>query len=633
MPPDPASNLMPRGAHHRATVPDTLDLAHHAALAINGIGGCIDPELLTMWGLVQYGCKRPHLSHWASAETLCDPKFGESLPLLRVMSGSTQHLALEGQFREAMLARVQDGLYWDLRNPQRPWRNSYSAWCYGEGKDEDFCTVPGAARLLRAMLAWHELGWQPARMEETLRSLTAGLLRIAVKKDDYAYYPERGGWGEPCAYPRSGWLNTDEAKGETEGGEGSVTCMHGHQIYGAAHWYALSRDPAALELAARLTRYCMLPRFWGGVPDPDGERKGIPGHVAPCRPSPACTSGAELGHWFSHFHARAIALRGMLEYGRIAEDTRVLEFVRRAYEFTLSQGIPRMGWINCYPAALNHVEGCALGDLVALGMRLSDLGLGDYWDDVDAVTRNQLVEQQLTDPDALRAICDAGRRDGWEPDAKAFPGQLFFADDIVERTLGVYGGTAAPSAIPNLWVMHCCTGNATQGLYYAWEGAVREQGHLAEVNLLLNRAAKLVDVDSWLPYTGKVVIHNKLARRIAVRIPAWVRPQDLRLDVDGTRREAVWLGQRVLVDDLEPGAALTLTFPVRETTAAYTVNARTAAEAVYTCTFRGSTLVDIAPRTVGPKDYPLYRRQHLRRDTAPMKPVERYVPEHTVRAW
>lgn len=74
--------------------------------------------------------------------------------------------------------------------------------------------------------------------------------------------------------------------------------------------------------------------------------------------------------------------------------------------------------------------------------------------------------------------------------------------------------------------MQCCTGNGTQGLYYAWEGIVRERGETAQVNRLLNRAAKLLDVDSFLPYAGKVVLRNKAARRIAVRIPGWVsRPR------------------------------------------------------------------------------------------------------------
>jgi hypothetical protein len=44
----------------------------------------------------------------------------------------------------------------------------------------------------------------------------------------------------------------------------------------------------------------------------------------------------------------------------------------------------------------------------------------------------------------------------------------------------------------------------------------------AKVNLLLKRASKLFDVNSHLPYEGKVVIRNKWARRIYVCIPSWV---------------------------------------------------------------------------------------------------------------
>ena len=74
------------GKKHSATVPDTLDLSEHARLAINGLGGNIDPKLMTMYGLIHFCTPRPHLSHWASAETLCDPKFGESFPLMRLTS-------------------------------------------------------------------------------------------------------------------------------------------------------------------------------------------------------------------------------------------------------------------------------------------------------------------------------------------------------------------------------------------------------------------------------------------------------------------------------------------------------------------------------------------------------------------
>ena len=91
----PNADTLPAGDRYADTIPDTLDLAARAALAIHGIGGSIDPDLMTMWGIIHYTCKRPHLSHWASAETLCDPKLGESLALLRLMCGSEEFVELE----------------------------------------------------------------------------------------------------------------------------------------------------------------------------------------------------------------------------------------------------------------------------------------------------------------------------------------------------------------------------------------------------------------------------------------------------------------------------------------------------------------------------------------------------------
>jgi len=625
------TSLALEGTSHAATVPDTLELADYARLAVNGLGGSIDPELLTMYGLIQFCHPRPYLSHWASADTLCDPKFAESLTLMRLMSGSDHYAELERRFHAAILSRVEHGLYWDRTQPLRPWRNSYAPQFYGAGRHEDFCTVPGAGRLLRALLVWREAGGGTA-CDQLLDDLCGGLRRILVVRGEYGYYPEKGGWGEPCAYPRSGWLNTDEAAGDTEGGEGAVTCMHGHQLYGAAHWYEQSGSPVALDLATKLANYCLLPRFWGGMPDLNGTRAGLPGHVAPGQPDPPFTAGAEQGHWYSHFHARAITLRGLLAYGRATANQRVIEFVRRAYEFTLSQGIPRMGWINCYPGAMNQMEGCALGDLVALGVRLSDIGAGDYWDDVDAIVRNHLIEQQLTRADLLEKVVAQFHK---EPDLagqEKASGKYCF-DNVIARSLGTFAGTSLPSSIPKPGVMQCCTGNATQGLYYAWEGMLRETGATAVVNLFLNRAGRLVDVDSCLPYAGKVIIRNKAAGRIAVRVPAWVDRRGLRCAVGPQFTEPDWVGRFVIFENPAAGAAITLTFPVPVQTSTYTVNAQTPQEQAYTCAFRGSTLVDIAPRDEAATSYPLYQRSHMKATMTPFHRVRRFVAKTTVQGW
>jgi hypothetical protein len=617
------------GNRYEATVPDTLDLADRAALAVNGMGGTLDPELLIQYFHVFLCEGRPYIRHWASSDTTCDTKWAQSFPMMRLMSGSAQHAELEARFLAAMASRVQDGLYWDLFDSRRPWRNAYGEKFYGKGKDEDFAVVIATGRMIRAMLSWREAG-DTSVTDEKLHAMVAAMRRIAIFKGDYCYYPEKGGWGEPCAYPRSGWMNTDEPQSETEGCEGSVLCYHGNQIYGAAQWYQASGDKDALDLAARVARFCMKPKFWGGVAGPNTQPPFT--HVAMRAPDPPCTAGAELGHWYSHFHARAIGLRGILQYAIAAQDERALEFVRRAYEFTLSQGIARIGWISCYPVADDRCEGCALADLVALAIRLTDAGMGDYWDDVDAIARNHLVEHQLVNRDAIKRAVASVRAPFKPPTGADVPRQVVF-DNVVERCLGIFGGTSTPTSLPDTWSMGCCTGNGTQGLYYVWEGIVRERGDTAQVNLFLNRAAKLVDVDSWLPFEGKVVIKNKAARRVTVRIPAWVDRRELRAEVSGKQTALDWVGRNIVFTELKPNDNITLRFPVKETTARYTANAGTKFEQAYTCAFRGSTLVDISPRDERPTSYPFYLRSHLRADKAPLKKVTRFVADRIITGW
>jgi DUF1680 family protein len=623
------------GQRSKVTMPDTLDLADNAALAINGFVGITDHEMDSLpYGTVHWCSRTPHMSHWSSADVGCGAKVCESFPLMRLMSGSTRDMDVESVMRGDFMARIQGGLFWDFVDPRRPWRDIYndSNLLYGAARNEDFCVPAHAARMLRAVIVYRQVTGD-SQYDTIASEMVRGLRRIAIDREDYSYYPEKGGWAEMTSYPRSGWINTDEAASETEGTESSVTTYHAHQIYAAAAWHQLTGDPVALELAQRLTRYCMKPKFWGGLPDPHHMLTDVRGpslwHAAGL-PDPAFTAGSEQGHWYTHFHARATTLRGMLEYARTAGDDRVLEFVRRAYEYTLTQGIPRMGFINGYPGRMNMMEGCAIGDLAGLAIRLTDAGAGDYWDDVDAITRNHLVEQQISDEAQLRRVAAAAAEDDCREKLLPLQGNW---DRIIPRTLGIYAGTSLPSSIPNPWSMICCTGNGTQGLYYAWEGIVREQGDRADVNMLLNRASRLLDVDSWLPYEGRVVIRNKAARRISVRIPHWVGRRDLRVALSGRAVEPEWSGNRLVFDTLSPKDTIELKFPVRETTDRYTMNANTDRAYVVSCTFRASTLVDISPREESPTTYQLYLRNHMRKGEAPMKTGERFVANAHVLGW
>lgn len=51
------STLIPAGACYQATVPDTLDLAERARIAIHGLAGSLDPEgIHEMYFIMGLGC-------------------------------------------------------------------------------------------------------------------------------------------------------------------------------------------------------------------------------------------------------------------------------------------------------------------------------------------------------------------------------------------------------------------------------------------------------------------------------------------------------------------------------------------------------------------------------------------------
>jgi hypothetical protein len=295
--------------------------------------------------------------------------------------------------------------------------------------------------------------------------------------------------------------------------------------------------------------------------------------------------------------------------------------------------IPRIGWFpsnGVGDGSWCQAEGCNLGDLIALPTRLSDLRLGDYWEDVDAVVRNLLMEQQLTDVEKLRTVAAASPE---RNDRARWPNQET-VENMPERIVGIFASGAAANCLPAGAIMGCCSANATQGLYFAWEGALRCNGDSAQVNLLVNRASRLADVDSYLPYEGKVVIHNKRARRVSVRILSWMDRKCLKATVAGQPRQLGWVGNYLLFDYLKPDDRIILEFPVPESKVSYTAHRRVwRHEKIFTYTFRGSTVVGVSPRDENPRNIPIYERSVLRQSQAPMKKIMRYAPDKELVTW
>jgi len=163
----------------------------------------------------------------------------------------------------------------------------------------------------------------------------------------------------------------------------------------------------------------------------------------------------------------------------------------------------------------------------------------------------------------------------------------------------------------------------------------------AQINLFLNRASPWLDVDSYLPYDGKLVVHNKTARKLSIRIPDWVEIAAVRSMINERPATPFQAGRYLVFEDIPKRAEIVMTFPVSETVESHAFgwkqsdfwqectdpgsSWKAAKDPVlYKCRFRGNTLMDISPRDQG-LGYPLYQREYLRGTNALMKTVERYV--------
>jgi hypothetical protein len=585
--------LQPKGKRYTVTVPDTLDLAERAKLSVHGLTGFLDEHAnYGPYGHAYYDANPPYFSDLPGGP----PNWGkiiESLLMARIMCGSTENLDIEAASLRGMLslpARLPDG----------------TTYAYAR----DYLVVNPAAPtpLSRSMLALMVLQQNAPSSE-----LRAVIERMA---QDHVRTTQRGDAGLFYADPPA--ANGDTRIGVL--GNGFPVFINGCAIRALCRWSDLIGNNSYLDTAEGLVRFGLQARYWS----PEAGPKAV--------------VSAEHGQFTGHTHSYTQFLMGLLCYANARNDSRLKEFVRSSYEYIRNFGLARLG---------NFGEGCTTGDMTYLALKLSDCGIGDYWDDADRYVRNHLSELQITDSAILRRVTDLMPHKRGRYDTVKGPLDLLAetAEHVVERSAGIFlSDSTHPTLIPehSMMLTVCCTGNCTPAMYCAWESIVRCVKGAAQINLLLNRASPWLDVDSYLPYEGKLVIHNKTARKLSVRIPDWVDVPSVRCLINKRTAMPVQVGRYLVFESIPTRAEITLTFPIIATTETYSMawkqsdfwqectdpgsSWKGAGEAQqYVCRFRGNTLIDVTPRDEG-LGYPLYRREHMQRTNAPMRSVERYIP-------
>jgi hypothetical protein len=592
-------HLTPVGQFVQVTVPDTLDLAARAELSLNALTCNSNPDNYhTVYETFNFGQNPPVMTKpgW-----FINPANLYAFPYLRAMCGSQAGLDVEYQMMKGMLKRIQPGGLMTFPND--------AGWPSGT-------SVPNVnGQLAIALFNWYERdktqGWL-----DYAGLLCKGLDRTAIRVEHRAYYPLECGINATGAWL---WTNRgasvipyippNEPENEQQGYEGSAKWM---TVYGPIEaltgQYRYKSDAKALDLGMQLTRFGLKGPMWEGF-------------------SSLAYPGNQQGIFAGNFTGNVHFLNALFDMGMAQKSEALKQRARQGYELTRRVGVMRMGW---YPSwimngsetygrskALHGV--CDSGGIAAtlmLAVKLSDAGVGDYWDDVDYIVRNQLIEQQFTDANVML------RKAGGDP------------QNVIGRFVGGCG-TAEPTAIkPEIGGV--ATAATAAAFYYAWHGITRydKDAKLAQVNLFLNRVSPWVDVESYLPYEGKVILRNKQASTIFVRLPMWLDDRlhiwnGDQMAVTGKRNGQGFVPARVgrnLLLDVKIGDVIELDFPVSSRTDKYTIDGK-----VYKIQFRGGTIVDIDNRNTSSNMIPIYQRQGMKATNAPMHTAKRFITDNILR--
>ena len=206
--------------------------------------------------------------------------------------------------------------------------------------------------------------------------------------------------------------------------------------------------------------------------------------------------------------------------------------------------------------------------------------------------------------------------------------ELVSDKDVIDRNRGSFAGWAMPNAwmgegqASRTGIMHCCTANGARAIYYIWEHILRYDSGKLYVNLMMNRASRWADVDSHLPYQGRVDIRIREALDLATRIPRWAELTQVRCTVNGNERSAEFVGRYLQVGEVHPGDTVSVTFPISETGKCLEIEKQ-----LYNVVIRGADVVKIDPPGVRG---PLYQRAHYRSSQTRWRKVPRFAPSKEV---
>ncbi|WP_245855702.1 glycoside hydrolase family 127 protein [Paenibacillus rigui] len=498
----------------------------------------------------------------------------DALVLARHMSGVTDGLEVEERYRSNLLSFFkEDGLSYRQLNPKTNW--------------EPNANMIDQRAVILALTSWY-MATGDRKVKEAADKHVAALKRIAVKERDVWYYPN-------SEYKEGGWPSNNAIQLRLAP-DPAAFC--GRLVMPLLKYYEVTGNGDALELCEFFSAMIV---HRSGVFNSDG------------------SFNDSLAYRSGHFHTRIGTLDALARFGYHTHDASLIQFVKKSYDWALTW-CTSFGWTpgDMHEQAYEH-ETCSLVDLIATGITLARSGYTEYWSVVERFLRNHLTESQLLDLSWVRDKDDKSLDDVG----------LMSHFHVADRVRGAFAGYSAPNDFccdvahgrgHTSDLQTCCIGSGTRGLFMGWSHIVTEDKGEVSVNFLLSRGSQWLDVHSYLPYEGKIVLDiRRPVERLRVRIPEWAgyAKVEAARELNGEVRHqsgaepSMWVKQRYLsLGAASEGERITITFPLS--------HQQTVEKAVgqqFITQWRGDDVVHLSPEGVV---HPFYNNRKIF-DTAPMR--------------
>jgi hypothetical protein len=322
-------------------------------------------------------------------------------------------------------------------------------------------------------------------------------------------------------------------------------------------------------------------------------------------------------------HSALATASGAFRTGQILGIPEFKAWAEGVYQhFTSFDFIPDFGWTpenTSRPRVKGRLccEACTTTDYIELALQLAQYRDEKYWDHVERIAMNQLLEGQMLRTDFVERIPQG--------DLKSLPNDpawFYSTDHVLERSLGCFGIIAGP----NDWVqigegansLQCCFGSGPRGLYDAWYYAAQEEGDAIKVNLQFSKRLPSALITSYMPGKAALEIQLTQAKKVSVRKPGWANATQTKILLNGKEHKARLAGTYFDLGPLQAGSTVRIEFPDQTTRKKEKIG-----EVEFTTLWRGNAVVEIEPAG---EIYPLYQGRDRKDGATPLS----FVSPHPV---